>query len=97
MDKLYYGNTDRLYHKTEGINFPERPVIVLVCEDDEHIRQTWEDIRDILPDDNRQIIWFSSDLRIFNYDKKGERFLYFEDDTMKIVDIKQVLGVDDES
>ena len=46
---------------------------------------------------NGQKIWFSSDLRIFNYNKRGERFLYFVDGVPQLVNLKQVLGVDDEA
>ena len=88
---------DRLYHEKDEISFPQRPIIVLICEDDDHIREIWESIQPVLPKINGQEIWFSSDLRIFNYNKRGERFLHFVDGVPQLVNLKQVLGVDDEA
>ncbi len=94
---LMFDNLDQLYHEKDEISFPQRPIIVLICEDDDHIREIWESIQPVLPKINGQEIWFSSDLRIFNYNKRGERFLYFVDGVPQLVNLKQVLGVDDEA
>ena len=94
---LMFDNLDQLYHEKDEISFPQRPIIVLICEDDDHIREIWESIQPVLPKINGQEIWFSSDLRIFNYNKRGERFLHFVDGVPQLVNLKQVLGVDDEA
>ena len=93
---LMFDNLDQLYHGKDEISFPQRPIIVLVCEDDDHIRETWESITS-LPDLDRQEIWFSSDLRIFNYNKRGERFLQFINDEPHPVELMQTLGIDNEA
>lgn len=92
-----FNNLDQLYHGKDEIHFPKKPILVLVCEDDDHIYEIWESIKSVLPDIKDQQIWFSSDLRIFNYNKKGERFLYFDNDVLHTVDLKEILGIDNES
>lgn len=94
---LLFDNLDQLYHGKDEINFPQRPIIVLVCEDDAHMLETWNSIKSLLPEINNQEIWFSSDLRIFNYNKRGERFLRYIDDTPHPVELKGVLGIDNEA
>ena len=94
---LLFDNLDQLYHEKDEISFPQRPIIVLVCEDDDHILEVWESIKLILPEISNQEIWFSNDLRIFNYNKKGERFLRFSNETPRPVDLKQVFGIDNEA
>ena len=94
---LLFDNLEQLYHGKDEISFPQRPIVVLVCEDDDHILEVWESIKSILPEINNQEIWFSSDLRIFNYNKKGERFLRFSNETPRPVDLKQVFGIDNEA
>ena len=71
--------------------------LVLVCEDDDHMLETWNSVKSMLPEIHNQEIWFSSDLRIFNYNKRGERFLQFVNDTPRPVEIKEVLGIDNET
>lgn len=94
---LLFDNLDQLYHEKDEISFPQRPIIVLVCEDDDHILEVWESNKLILPEISNQEIWFSNDLRIFNYNKKGERFLRFSNETPRPVDLKQVFGIDNEA
>lgn len=94
---LLFGNLDQLYHGKDEISFPQRPIIVLVCEDDDHMLETWNSVKSMLPEIHNQEIWFSSDLRIFNYNKRGERFLRFVNDMPRPVEIKEVLGIDNEA
>lgn len=82
-----FDNSDHLYHGIEEVYYPSRPIIVLVCEDDEHIKEVWNTIKPVLPEDDRQTVWFTQDLRIFNDDKEEERFLVFEDDNPQVIDI----------
>ncbi len=94
---LMFNNMDQLYYGKYKINFPQRPIIVLICEDDMHINEVWEIIRPILENYN-QAIWFTSDLKIFNYNKRGERFLYFDDNNqLQKVNIKAIFGKDNEA
>lgn len=93
---LLFDNLDHLYHGKDEISFPQRPIIVLVCEDDDHMLEVWESIKS-LPSIGNQEIWFSCDIRIFNYDKRGKRFLRFINDTPCLVSLSQVLGIDNET
>lgn len=92
---LLFANLDQLYHGKAEISFPQRPIIVLVCEDDDHMLEVWESIKS-LPEISNQEIWFSSDLRVFNYNKRGKRFLRFIEGSLQPIDLKGVLGVDNE-
>ena len=92
-----FDNLDQLYHGKDEISFPQRPILVLLCEDDDHIFEVEEAIRPILPELGKQEIWFSSDLRIFNYNKRGERFLHVIDGSLQPIDLKQVIGIDNEA
>lgn len=93
---LMFDNLDQLYHGKNEISFPQRPIIVIICENDEHILEARESIKPILPDLKNQEIWFTSDLRIFNYNKIGERFLRFSNELPYPVNLKQVFGIDNE-
>ena len=92
-----FDNLDQLYHGKDEISFPQRPILVLLCEDDDHIREVEKTINPILPEIGGQEIWFSNDLRIFNYNKRGERFLHIIDNSMQPVDLKQIIGIDNEA
>lgn len=92
-----FGNLEQLYHGKDEISFPQRPTIVLVCEDDEHIFEVLETIKSIMSEINNQKIWFSSDLRIFNYNRRGERFLHYHNGELRIVNLEQIIGMDKEA
>ena len=36
-----FNNLDQLYHGKDEIHFPKKPILVLVCEDDDHIYEIW--------------------------------------------------------
>lgn len=91
-----FNNVDQLYQRKDEINFPQRPIIVFVCEDDDHIAEVLEEIKSVLPSDNAQNVWFTSDLRIFNYDERGKRFFSLNDGELQIVNMMMFLGKDNE-
>lgn len=91
-----FDNPDQLYLGKDEISFPQRPILVLICEDDEHIVEVWENVKDLLPEDGRQMVWFTHDLRVFNYDKRGERFLMVGNGEMQRVDLQKFFGKDNE-
>lgn len=90
-----FSNMDDLYSGQEKVVFPNRPVIVYVCEGDDHIREVWNMISDIALAHPEQEIWLTSDQRIFNYNAAGQRFLKVENNDFKVVDLKKRIGVDD--
>ena len=71
-----------------------RPILVYICEDDEHIDEIREIFADILAEHSNQEIWFTTDLRIFNKDMVEQRFL--KEDTNRqcvVFDLQKHLGV----
>lgn len=90
-----FSHPDELYLGYDELVFPERPVIVYVCEDEEHIREVHDMISDISEAYPEQEIWYTSDQRIFNYNRIGQRFLKMEGKEMKVVDLKERIGVEE--
>ena len=93
---MMFDYMDQLYHGNDEINFLQRPIITLICEDDSHILDVYKILQPILPEIKKQEIWFTNDLRVFNYNNRGKRFFRIVNGDMKPIDIKQVLGVDEE-
>lgn len=88
-----FSHLDELYAGQNEISFNERPIIVYLCEDDNHINEIWEALKDLILNHPEQEVWFSTDLRIFNYDMKGQRFLHCTEEGSAVVDIAERLGV----
>lgn len=71
-----------------------RPVLIYICEDDEHIDEIRKTFADILAEHPNQEIWFTTDLRIFNKDMVGQRFLKEDLNRQCVVlDLQKRLGV----
>lgn len=71
-----------------------RPVLIYICEDDEHIDEIRKIFADILAEHPNQEIWFTTDLRIFNKDMVGQRFLKEDLNRQCVVfDLQKRLGV----
>ncbi len=88
-----FDNLDQLYVNTKQIIFPQRPVIVLICEDEEHIVEIKDTIEDIINENPEQTFWFTTDLRVFNKDKENNRFLHFKDGELTVIDENKFFGV----
>jgi len=94
---LMFDYPDQLYLGRDKFILSQRPVITLLCEDDEHMTEIWEAIKPVLPEISKdQEIWFTTDLRIYNYDMRGQRFWRFEDDKPVKVDLTEAIGMDKE-
>lgn len=91
-----FDNLDQLYHGKDEISFSQRPIIVLLCEDDAHMDEIWEAVHDLLEHKREQIVWFTTDLRIFNYDMKGQRFLTMDGGEKQPVKLDVYFGCDKE-
>ncbi len=92
-----FDHPDEMYRETKKITYPSRPVINLVCEDDEHIKEVYEEIKDIMLKNPQQKIWFTHDLRVFNEDNMGQRFVSMDSGEIAIIDLAEVFGSDDET
>lgn len=93
---LLFDNLDKLYSATrEPIVYTSRPVITYLCEDDEHVEEVIRNLNPLFEEHPNQEVWFTTDLRMFNYNMKGQRFKRLEGDQLVNVDIKTELGVDE--
>lgn len=91
-----FNNLDQLYCGLNPIHYPSRPIIVILCEDDAHIKEVWDDLREVIQDNGQQKVWITSDLRIFNSQYSGERFLEQRDEQLVPVDLVAIFGKDNE-
>jgi len=80
-----FDNLDQLYKDKDEIYFLQRPIIVLICEDDEHIQEIRDVISNIMEKNPKQTIWFTTDLRVFNKNMDNQRFLYFNKDEIFVL------------
>lgn len=87
-------NGDQLYDAwKERIFFASRPVIVYVAEDDNHMEEIADLITDILAAHPHQEVWFTTDIRMFNYDCAGRRFFVPEQDELRLLDLETRTGL----
>lgn len=91
-----YKDPEQIYVENQKITFENRPIIVLICEDEQHIREVWEYVKECLEDDPDQIIWFTADLWLYGDDNCGNRFYQFENNELVRADLQKYLGVDKE-
>ncbi len=101
LDKLgrmikIFDYPDQTYCFETKIDFPSRPIIVLLCEDDEHIKEVAEIISDLMAKNPDQEFWFTTDLRVFNEDHIGERFSKLKDGNFETVVMAEYFGCDEE-
>lgn len=59
-------NPNDIYCEMEAVHFEGRPIITYVCEDEAHIGEAWEMLREETKKYPQQEIWLTSDLRIYN-------------------------------
>lgn len=88
--------TDKSYHPTD-FAFMGKPIICYVCEDDEHMQEIMELVQPVLSQTPQQEVWFTTDLRVHNYEYENQRFQTLTNDgSKKYVDICQRLNVNKE-
>ncbi len=93
-----FDNEDKLYTSTrEQIVYPIRPIVSFVCEDDEHMEKVAECVKSIVEQYKQQEVWFTTDIRMFNYDCKGERFFELEDGKMTVINLEEKIGLEEMS
>ncbi len=91
-----FDHPDQIYCFDSKIKYPSRPIIVLLCEDDEHIRYVAEILSELMNENPEQEFWFSTDLRVFNMNNIGKRFLKLKDGEPEIIDLADYFGTDEE-
>lgn len=69
-----------------------------ICEDDEHMKEIAKLIASAATDESaKQEIWFTTDLRIFNYSYENERFFRLKGNgNLEKLDLKKRLGIGSE-
>lgn len=82
-----FKNINNVRYGYDKFIMKNRPIIVFLCEDEEHIKEVKNNLCDLFTEEKDQKIWFTTDLKIFNYGEKGKRFLeYQQNDTLKVID-----------
>ncbi len=90
--------SDELYNSREQIYYPSRPILTYICEDDDHMHEIHQLLAPVLAEksqgDNPQEVWFTTDLRMFNYNMARRRF-FVEDEEGQLVrlDVAQRLDI----
>ena len=89
-----FDHPDQLYNMDrEKISFSGRPVICYLCEDEEHVGEIAESLRDLIAEHPQQEVWFAADPWMFNYDRAGRRFLHFEGEELVLLNLAAEIGV----
>lgn len=72
-----FDNLDQLYSKYESVKFEERPIIMLIFESFDHMKEIYENIKDILDNNPSQKVYFTTDIKMYNDDP--DKFFVIED------------------
>lgn len=87
-------NPEHLYTSVrEQIVYPTRPVISYICEDEEHMYEVAEYVKNVVNEYEQQEVWFTTDARMFNYDCQGKRFLELKNGRLEILNLEQKIGL----
>ena len=91
-------NIDKLYNSyRQQIVFPSRPIICLICEDDEHMNEIARNTEDLVKNNKQQDFWFTTDSRMYNYDYCGNRMNRLNNSKIESIDLCSVIGIDEMS
>lgn len=71
-------------------------VICYICEDEEHMQELYDLLKEKMKQYPHRKVWFTCDLKLFNYNEVNQRFMQVVDDKWKVVDLKQELTLEDE-
>lgn len=72
-------NPNDIYCEMEAVHLESRPIITYVCEDEAHMAEAWEMLREETKKYPQQEIWLTSDLRIYNDTLQvEERFIRYK-------------------
>lgn len=94
---LFSAKPGEVFSRYSEIKFPSRPIICLICEDDEHALAVHRLLTGLLNKSPDQEVWYTTDLKMFNYNEEGKRFFsYTPDDEQSYLDLSQRLGLGQE-
>ena len=91
-----FSHEDDLYWKFTPFIWPERPILIYVCEDDEHIEEISSLLSHQMKANPLQEVWFTCDLRTFNYEYRNKRFFACKDGELKLVNLQETLNLPEE-
>lgn len=71
-------------------------VICYICEDEEHMQELYELLKEKMQQYPHRKVWFTCDLKLFNYNEVNKRFMQVVDSKWEAIDLKQELTLEDE-
>ena len=71
---IFRANEDDIYSSFDIVKLPDKKVICYICEDMEHVVEVYNMLRIKMQEYAEQEIWFTTDLKMHNYDQEGKRF-----------------------
>ena len=71
---IFRASEGDIYSSFDIVKLPNKKIICYICEDMEHVNEVYNMLRDKIQKYAEQEIWFTTDLKMHNYDQEGERF-----------------------
>lgn len=94
---LFSAEPGKVFSRYSEIEFPSRPIICLICEDDEHALAVHRLLTDLLNENPDQEVWYTTDLKMFNYNEEGKRFfIHTPDEKQAYINLPQRLPLGQE-
>lgn len=94
---LFSAEPGEVFSRYSEIRFPSRPIICLICEDDEHALAVHRLLTDLLHENPDQEVWYTTDLKMFNYNEEGQRFfIHTPDEKQEYINLPQRLPLGQE-
>ena len=85
---VMFENPDQLYCGRDPFSLPHHPAIVIICEDDDHMREIAGLTIPLAKKHQSQEFLYTTDLRIFNYEYQENRFLEYEGGEFRPVQVE---------
>lgn len=91
---LFSADASSLYCSYDEVVFPKRKILCYICEDEDHIAEVHEALLPYLREYPDQEIWYTTDLKMYNYNEEDKRFIvYGENGTASFVNIQERLSL----
>ncbi len=83
-------------YRTVPFETAQEVILCYVCEDQEHMYEIYELLKDQLEQYPNRKVWFTYDLKLYNYSEVGKRFMYVVDHEWHVVNLKAELNLEHE-
>lgn len=91
---IFTADSSTLYCSYNEVILPVHKILCYICEDEEHIDEVHEIITPYLSEFPNQEIWYTTDLKMHNYNEEGKRFIIYKDNKKKeYVEIERRLSL----